>query len=303
MSSSSFSDAQQRLLRRYDVRAESRYVEAPACHGRAHVLVCGEGPPVVLLNGIGTPAAMWAPLIARLHGVRCHGIDLPGYGLTDTADSFFDDYRGNAVAFLEQVLDGLGLGPTVFLANSLGSLWTFWFALEQPSRVTAAVHVGCPALVLDSSAPLPMRMLSVPVLSRLLDRAEPPSARQVQRLAQMVHEDPLVPEVADVLLATEQRDGFAATFLPTLRTLLRLRGPRPAMRLTADQLGRITHPVRLVWGADDPFGSPAVGRRTATALPDAELHVVPGGHAPWLGQAERVASVAAPFLREQAVLW
>ncbi len=75
------------------------------------------------------------------------------------------------------------------------------------------------------------------------------------------------------------------------------------MRLTADQLGRITHPVRLVWGADDPFGSPAVGRRTATALPDAELHVVPGGHAPWLGQAERVASVAAPFLREQAVLW
>ncbi len=52
--------------------------------GRAQVLVSGEGSPVILVNGIGTPAAMWAPLMAKLPGLRLYAVDLPGFGLTDT---------------------------------------------------------------------------------------------------------------------------------------------------------------------------------------------------------------------------
>lgn len=33
-------------------------------------------------------------------------------------------------------------------------------ALDRPGKVAALAHVGCPAVVLDPPAPIPMRLLS-----------------------------------------------------------------------------------------------------------------------------------------------
>lgn len=125
-----FSKAQAATLDRYGITAEERWVNSPVVDGDAHVLVAGEGPPVVLLNGIGVPAAMLAPLMAQIDGVTQYAIDLPAYGLTDTTPSFADDPRGNAVRFLTEVLDGLGLDRPIVVANSLGSLWASWSTLR-----------------------------------------------------------------------------------------------------------------------------------------------------------------------------
>lgn len=292
-----FLEAQRGMLDRYGVEAHSRVFEVPATGGRAHALVAGEGPPVVMISGIGTPAAMWAPLMAELKGFRLLGVDLPGYGLTDPTPGFADDLRRNAARFLADALDGLELERPSFVANSLGSLWTMWLALERPERVGALVHVGCPALVLGTSAPVPMRLLAVRPLGRILTRLQPPSPKQVEQLARTVNEYPLVPELVDLLVATERLPGFRPTFLAQLNVLLRLRGSRPEPTLDAEDLERIDHPTLICWGRDDPFGSPRVGERMAEALPDAELHVFGGGHAPWLTQASRIGPVATRFLR------
>jgi 2-hydroxy-6-oxonona-2,4-dienedioate hydrolase len=296
MSERDFTRAQERMLKRFGVAAEARFVEVPAIRGRAHVLVSGDGPPVVLVNGIGTPAAMWAPLMARLDGFKLYGVDRPGFGLTDPTPRLTEDLRANAVSFLEQVLDRLGLKRPFFVANSEGSLWTLWLALDRPQRVAAMVHVGCPALILNTSAPLPMRLLSLPPVGRLMMRLQPPSPKQVQQLSKMVRQHPLPPDLAELLLATERLPGFKETFLATLNTLLRLRGARPEMALTADQLAQIRQPVKLIWGADDPFGSCAVGERAAEIITDAVFHVVPGGHVPWINEPERVGQLAKSFL-------
>ncbi len=286
------------MLDRFGVDAQSRFVDVPSIGGQAHVLVSGDGPAVVMVNGIGTPAAMWAPLMAELDGFRLLAVDLPAYGLTDDAAELADNLRRNAVRFLAEVLDRLALDVPCFVANSLGSLWTSWLALDRPQSVAAMVHVGCPALALDTSAPLPMRLLSVKPLGRLLTWLQPPSEEQVEQLSKMVNEYPLVPELADLLLATERLPGFRNTFLSTLHALLHLRGSRPEMRLTAEQLARMDQPTLLIWGQDDPFGSPEVGERMVRAMPDAELHVVGGGHAPWLTQSERIGPIATRFLRQ-----
>lgn len=295
-----FIAAQQQMLDRYGVAAPSRFIDVPSIGGRAHVLVSGEGPDVVMVNGIGTPGAMWAPLMAYLRGLKVHVVDLPAYGLTDTTADFSDDLRRSAVLFLEEVLDRLGLDRPSFVGNSLGSLWTCWLALDRPKRVAALVHVGCPALALDTSAPLPMRMLSVGPLGRLLTTIQKPSPKQVEQLAKMVKEHPLPPVLVDLLVATERLPGFRETFLAMLHSLLRLRGSRPALRLTADQLGRIQQPNLLFWGKDDPFGSPEVGERMAAIMPSAELQVVAGGHAPHLTQSERIGPRIARFVQEHA---
>lgn len=296
MESQRFENAQQRLLDRYGIVAESRFVDAPIIGGTAHVLVSGSGPPVVMLNGIGTPAAMWAPLMAELRGFALHAIDLPGYGLTDTTDAVADDIRQTATMFLEQVLGGLGLGGSLFVANSLGSRWAMWLAADRPHSVRAMVHIGCPALALGTSAPLPMRILSVPRLARILMRIRPPSPQQIERLSKMVHEHPLVPEVADLLLETERLPGFERTFLATLSRFLRLRGAQPDMALTQERLPETEQPTLFIWGSDDPFGSVEVAGRTAAAVDNSQLHIVAGGHAPWLNEAAGIASLVTPFL-------
>jgi hypothetical protein len=58
--------------------------------------------------------------------------------------------------------------------------------------------------------------------------------------------------------------------------------------------------VQLVWGEDDTFGPPAVGERAADLIPDADLHVVPGGHGPWFRHAQDVGERLAPFLRKHS---
>ena len=81
-----------------------------------------------------------------------------------------------------------------------------------------------------------------------------------------------------------------------LRRLIRLRGSRPECALTADQLARIEVPTLLVFAGDDPMGAATVGERVARATPDSELHVVDGGHAPWLHHADQIVPLVSAFL-------
>ena len=291
-----FLEAQRRMLSRHGVGAESRFVRVPAVDGRAHVLEVGEGPELVMLNGMGTPAAMWAPLMAEIEGRRLLAVDLPAYGLTDTVRGFADHLRANAVSFLEDTLDALDLSRPDILANSLSSLWTIWLALERPERVGAMVHVGCPAATPGTVPPLPLRLQSIRPLGRLLVRLQPPSPGQVEQLAKMVGEHPLEPELVDLLVATERLPGFLDTLLSTLNAMLRLRGYRPEMELTGGELARVEQSNLLVWGSRDPFGSSEAGARMAAAMPDASIRLVDGGHAPWLDEPERVGGLATAFL-------
>jgi pimeloyl-ACP methyl ester carboxylesterase len=295
-SKQAFEAAQAAVLDRFGVQAESRYVEVEMLEGHAHVLVTGEGPPVLMLNGIGTPAAMWAPLMAHIAGRKLHAVDLPAYGLTDPPPGEPPELRAHAVGFVESVLDGLGLERPAFVSNSLGSLWALWLAIDRPRRVGAMAHVGCPALAPGTSAPLPMRMLSTKLLGAALMRLQRPSPRQVEQLSKMVRQYPLLPEIAEVILATERMPGFERTFRSNLRALLRLRGARAQSALTESRLSAVAHPSLLVFADRDPMGSARAGRRMAEALPDAELQIADGGHCPWLDNPERIAGWVNRFL-------
>ena len=296
MHNETFSAAQAAVLQKHEIDAEERWIDVPVVRGQAHVLVTGEGPPVVLLNGIGVPAAMFAPLVARLGGFTHHAVDLPAFGLTDSVPELATDLRANAVRFLTEVLDGLCLERPLIVASSLGSLWSSWLAIDHPERVGGLVHLGCPAIVLDTSAPVPMRLLSTRLLGPLLMRLQPPSPRQVEQLAAMVNEHPLPPDIAELVLATERLPHFQDTFLAVLNRLVRLRGNRSELSLSVEDLARIDAPTLLVFAADDPMGGADVGARVAAAMARAELHVVDGGHAPWVHHADQVAPLVTAFL-------
>ncbi|MPZ92628.1 MAG: alpha/beta fold hydrolase [Actinobacteria bacterium] len=302
MSVENFIRAENRALERFGIEAERRLVDVPALGGQAHVLVAGDGPPVMMVIGAGPPAAIWAPLMAELRRFTLYVVDLPGMGRTDPVRYTTATVRSTAVDFLGQVLDGLGLDRPPFVAQSVGGLWATWFALERPDRVPALVLVAAPALILGNAAPLPLRLISVPALGPILMRLQPPSPKQIDRMAALAGEDfTAVPELRELWVALERLPTYGPALCQLINANERLRGARPELALTAEQLAQILQPVQFIWGEGDLFGSPALGERAAEIVPNAELHIVPGGHAPWLNHAEQIGSLAAPFLRKHSV--
>jgi pimeloyl-ACP methyl ester carboxylesterase len=297
-----FRQAQHRVLDRYGVAAEARFVDVPAIGGRAQVLVAGDGPPLVMVIGGTTPAAFWAPLMARLPGRTLYAMDLPGFGLTDAVDYRPETYRETVVAFLAGVLDGLGLDRCQFVTHSMGSLWTLWLA-QQQARVQAQVMVGCPGFFMGTSAPAPMRLASVPWLGRRLLTLREPSAKQVEQIMAMVGEEPRgIDELRDVLLACQRLPSYVGSMLGMMRSVMSWTRARPEVAVGPEHLRAIQHQVQVIWGERDAFGTVDTGRRITELIPGGRFTAVPGGHAPWFHHAEQIAAITQEFLAAQPEL-
>ena len=293
--------AEGRWLRHNGLEATALSVPAPTISGRAHVLVTGSGPPAVLLVGAAVPAAMWAPLMARLPGHTLHAVDLPNHGLTGRVSLSTAGLRPVMTGFLLDVLDGLGLDRPVLVAQSMAGLFATWTAAEHPERVAGISYVACPAFVLGTSAPLSLRLLSIRPLGRLVTRMRPPSPRQAESFAAVAGEDfgPF-PELRDLVIALQGRPGYADDLVMLVHSSLTLRGARPQTAFTAEMLRSLPVPTQFVWGEADTFGSPSIGRRASELAPGSEFHLVPGGHAPWLDDPEAVARPVGRFLERHA---
>ena len=305
---SGFESAERRLFGVYGLEVESRILEMRDPPMRARVMESGEGTPVVLVHGGGGVGATWAPLMARLSGVRLLVVDRPGFGLSDGFDYRGVDLRRHAVAFLESLLDGLGIERAAFVGNSMGGLWSFWLALDRPERVSMVAQLGSTALLLDTLAPLPMRLLSVPGLNRLLLAAEKAGSKhQSEFLARLGH-DPAVIErrlpeqFFEMLAASQELPGYATAWLTLVERCLGLRGALPDVRLGEGELRRVRQPTLFVWGDGDVFGGPEIGERAARITPNAEVEVVQGGHLPWLDEPAACAEAVSGFLRSPSLV-
>lgn len=295
-----FKEAQSRVLRRYGVEADSIYIDVPSVSGSTHVLVSGEGDPVVMVPGFADPTAMWIPLMARLQGLRLYAVDRPCFGLTGPARYESSTFRRLAVDFLEQVLDALGLDQPHFIGNSIGSNWIMSLGVERPDRVGRAVHIGWPAFILGSSGPMPLRMLSLPGVGKISAAFSPPSHRQVEKFARMVASVDLsgMTEFREMLIASQKMPGMIDAMRELIHAIIRFRGAQPEVVIDDQDLRRTGQPTLLIWGANDRFGGPELGREAVSLMQDAEMVMIEGGgHAPWIDHPEEVGSHARRFLQ------
>ncbi|MFP5309857.1 MAG: alpha/beta fold hydrolase [Actinomycetes bacterium] len=297
-----YARAERQLLDAYGLDATVRDLPV-ASIGRTHVIEVGEGTPLVFVQGGGAPGAAWAGLLAGLDGYRRIAVDRPGFGLTPNVPHRRDTLRELAATFLGEVLDALGLDTAVLVANSMGSWWTTRFAQAHPERVDALVHVGCPALLLDSSAPPPMRLLGVRGLGRLLVAVQRPSRRaarfQLRMSGETLGEGVADLALLDVLVAMQHLPDHDAAWHELLHSVIGPRGARPGLSITADDLRQLDLPTLFVWGENDTFGQPEVGQRATGFAPDAELVVIPHGHVPWVTDPEAVARPIIAWLADR----
>jgi pimeloyl-ACP methyl ester carboxylesterase len=66
---------------------------------------------------------------------------------------------------------------------------------------------------------------------------------------------------------------------------------RPEQVLSDADLRSVQPPVLFIWGDEDRYGGPDIGRRAAAFMSDARVEVVPGNHAPFLDDPERCAAL------------
>ncbi len=250
----------------------------------------GQGPPLLLLHGLGACSFSWRDNLEPLsERYRVLAPDLPAHGRTGLASAA--DYRLEALA--EGVLafmDSQGVEKAAVAGNSLGGSLALLLARYHPERVAALILLA-PAAAL-TRVPLIFRPLRLPGIglpaAALLGPWMLPLALKL-----MYHRRELVtPEVVA---------GYAPTFGTVarrlaLRHVARQLEPWPLSRVEA-LLEEIKLPVTIIWGREDRILPVHQADFLKRHLPHAELHVLEEvGHAPQEEAPETVNKIIIAFL-------
>lgn len=253
-------------------------------HGRVHYLDQGEGPPVLFLHANpGDARDFVAVMPALASSYRVLALDWPGYGgselpslaATRTAWFFYD--------ILREFVHALDLPPLAVIGNSLGGNAAARLAIEQPARVRALVLVS------------PGGFTAHNALTRAFCRWMGSSWGLSPKVWAAWYLRRRTPET-QAMLARAQGEQSRAPVVALNRAVWRsFAQPEHDLRAFA---AAIQAPTLLVFGRDDPaIAARRDGRVAAALLPDAQLEIMPCGHAPFAEMPQLFLDTLLPFLQ------
>ncbi|MFC5751479.1 alpha/beta fold hydrolase [Actinomadura rugatobispora] len=258
----------------------------------------GDGPPLVLLHGIGHRLQGWRPVMDRLAGERdVIALDLPGFGDSPPLPPGTPYTVDATIDVLADLFERLGVERPHIAGNSLGGL----FALEAADRGLVSSATALSPAGFFNAREL-ARAASILRASRLGARLPDPlmallarSPRRRTAMFGMIYGRPDLLD-AEALAGDARAMRTAAGFEPTLR----------AGRGVRFQGACADVPVTIAWGTRDRLLGASQAVRAQRALPDARFVWMEGcGHVPMGDDPELVAKVlldgsAHPLLAAQA---
>lgn len=296
-----YADCQEGLAIACDVEVHSRTAHTDTV-GRLHYLTAGDpdGEPVLLLHGITEPAATWIPMLPALAD-RYHLIapDMPGEGLSPKISYRRKDLRTALTDYLAELLDHIDVDRAHVVGHSLGGGQAFLLALDH-DRVDRLCLLGAPAGV-SSDVPTLVRLFTLPVVGRIAfwlssrGDGEAYARKWLRRFG--VVDDSAVPEQFYRLYAARlDLPGLRASQRSLFRTAGSLRGMHPLMDIR-EEIATIERPTSFVWGSEDYYWDPDIGRSLAAQMADAEFHELPNhGHTPWLEPGDEAEQLVRAFI-------
>jgi pimeloyl-ACP methyl ester carboxylesterase len=294
-------DAEKNLFAAVGADVDEFFLELAQTGLRIRVLSHGRGPAVVLLHGVSESAAIWAPLFKELSHFRLLAVDLPGHGLSDPVAFRRGQVREHARRLIEDILDALGLDEVPVIGHSLGGMFALWHVAAGPGRISEVIAIGEPAVALPGvRVRMPLSLLTVRGLGVAVLRSPSPHRVYRRLLAQGMGGDDVAAAPAPLIEAlrlSARRPGNARTIASLMHAIDRFRSPRPESVLTCAELAAISTPAIFVIGSDDPYLSAERARTSVDQIHGAKLYEVPGGHAPWLADAQRAAELITTHAR------
>jgi pimeloyl-ACP methyl ester carboxylesterase len=265
-------------------------------HRRAYRL-CGSGPALLLLHGIGDSSASWVPLMRSL--AEDHTVlvpDLLGHGESDKPRA---DYSVAAYANgMRDLLDVFGIDRATVVGHSLGGGVAAQLTYQHPTRVERLVLVASGGVSREVSPFL--RMASTPVADLVLPLLRLPPVRlaamagieMLRRSGTDIGRDAEeLSRVLDALPDVAARGAFSRT----LRSVVDWRGQVVTM-LDRSYLAEAM-PVLLVWGAHDAVIPVAHALVAHEAMPGSRLEIFgDAGHFPHHQDPDRFVEVLRSFM-------
>jgi pimeloyl-ACP methyl ester carboxylesterase len=268
----------------------------------------GDGPPLVLVHGLGGSHLNWLAVAAGLtHRHRVYAPDLAGFGLTPPIRRSASIHANRRL--LDGFIDEISPGePVTLVGNSMGGLIAMMEAAEAPEKVAALVLVT-PALppvsrsAVNRSAVLRIAVPSLPVVGpKIADRYTSlvPLERQVDDTFEMLCVDAgRVPEelrVATLEMHRVRQDMEWAipAFVEASRSIGLLFARR---KRYLSMIHRIACPVLVVHGEHDAVVPVAAARWLRTQRPDFRYAFFDdAGHIPHIETADRFLATVDEFL-------
>jgi pimeloyl-ACP methyl ester carboxylesterase len=246
----------------------------------------GNGPPLLLVHGLGYGRWGWEPVAAELaRSFRVVRADNRGIGLSDAP---LGPYRTRAMAAdLVAVLDAAGIDRATVAGISLGGMIAQELALHWPERVERLVLIATvPGGALTS--PMPARgaatMAQLPYLRE--DRREQAAVRLAVSAAGRAARPDLAGRLAELRAAHPQQPG-AWSAQASAGVMFDPHGAQRELQV----------PALVVQGTADQVVDPANGRTLAGLIPGARLEEVPGaGHLLFWERPELFTALVTDFL-------
>lgn len=223
----------------------------------------GEGPPIVLLHGLGLSYQAWQRNVDVLtrYG-KVYALDLPGFGRSEKPQRILS-CRELAEVALEWA-EAIGLQAGVWLGHSLGGEVALWAGALKPELFKGIVLAGSTGL--------------------------PPRPNLLQRLLGLALDGPKESLGIILRLVVSYHQATPWRMLQTFR----VSDPWPLLRLAS----RLQMPVLVMHGMDDPVVSLEESRQTALKLPQGRLCLLDAPHAMIYSAAEEFNTKLSAFLEE-----
>ncbi len=241
-----------------------------------------DAPAILLPHGYPCSSYEFRNFIPALAD-RWHLIapDFPGCGYSDTPDNFSYDFDGYA-DFLERFAARLGLHRFALYLHDFGSQIGLRLAIKRPECI-AALIIQNGDIYEDELGPK-----YAPLQAYFRDPTPEGKAKLAQAVSEEGFRDEFLnavrPELAERIppdlwqlhwsLMTPKRRAIAVDVIAGLKENLAW-FPRYQAYLRQHQ-----PPTLIVWGPQDGFMPEGSARAYLRDLPDAELHLLDGGH--WL---------------------
>ena len=258
-----------------------------------HYVTAGDGPPLLLLHGLGASHLVWQSNIVPLaEQYTVIAPDLPGHG--DSDKPRMDYSVGAGVRLVAGFLEAVGVSQLVGLVgNSLGGMLALRAAVALPTLTQSLVLVDSGGL--GRELPLAVRLLTVPFLGEIMRHPKLGGSRFVLK---SVFYDPskVSPDLADQLRHIWAMPGAREAVLRALRHAATLRGLRRELMLLG-ALRELSMPLLIVWGARDRVIPVAHARAAAQQARDVRLEIIPQcGHWPQMEAPEVFNPLLMEFL-------
>ncbi len=245
---------------------------------RIHMLIGGQGPPLLVLHGAGGNRGWrrWMAALAERYTV--YAPTHPGFGRSDAAD--WMESIDDLARFYLWFLDTLGLSKVHLLGHSIGGWTAAELATMRPQVIDRLVLV-CPTGLKPDEGEI-LDIFYYPPEELLQYTVHDP--RGVPGWAGLFGRRPTPEEVE---IATRNREMAARlTWKPYMFN------PRLPYFLP-----RVQTPTLIVWGREDQIVPPICGEQYRRLLPDATLRVLDKcGHMPPIEQPDTFAKLVLDFL-------